>query len=347
MDATWRGRGLSLGKLVLLAVLAGVAWCALSLFASSSSASASDNPENGSGLLGAVSQTVSGVGETLSEVTGSVEPVVSTVVTTVAPAVEPLPAPAAAPVQQAVETVQATTAAVDTSTVAVVDATAGAVADVAASGPLEAAVEPAVGLAENVPVVGDVLELTGLDTALTDTAGRFDAAVAAVVGDPGPGVGSIVPALPLDGVEELAGSIDGPHLPVVPELALPLDLVAEAPSLGTPDAATPSDALSAGRTAVTSTAVGVRSATLEGTGLPSGAATSADGDSESSRDGLPGGSLGIAGSTGAGNGAPAGSAAAVAHEGSQRSIYAFTTVRSSIDDALPGAPVFDSDVSPD
>jgi hypothetical protein len=63
--------------------------------------------------------------------------------------------------------------------------------------------------------------------------------------------------------------------------------------------------------------------------------------------GLPIGSTvagGPAGATSAGSGS---ALASLAHEDPHGPLYGFSTLRTTIDDALPGAPVFDTDVSPD
>lgn len=355
MNALLRSRGLTLGRLIVIAVLAALAWCVLSLFASTSSASAD---ENGGGLLGVVGQTVSGTGEVLGGVTDAAEPVVSTVVDVVAPVAEPLPAPVAEPVGQVVDTVvttaDQTVAAVDSVAVTAVDTTLNTVADVADAGLVGQVVTPVVDLVESVPVVGAIVEGTGAGGLLTGTAGAVDSTVGTVVGTPGPSVGSIVPELPLSGVDEVVDILDpststgsGSELPVLPGIPLPV-VPSVLPVTDIPVATASAAALSSSPSRGSSGSPaghGARFAAPEGTGASVSSYTS-PADSGPSLGGAPGGFLGAAGSANAAAGA-SGPAAGLAHEDGHGSIYSFTTLRSATDDDLPGAPVFDSDVSPD
>jgi hypothetical protein len=351
MDATQSRRGLTLGRLLLLALLAGIAWCALSLFASTSSASAAEGDESGSGLLGAVTQTVSGAGAVVTGVVDAADPVVTTVVeTVVTPVAAPVPAPVAQPVGAAVEavaaTVDTTVAAVDTVAVGAVETATAAVADVADAGLVSHIAEPVVDLATSVPVVGDVIVATGLDTAVTDTASGLDDAVGAVVGQPGE-VGSVLPELPLTGVDAVAETLDPTPAVSTPNgddasVADAIDAEATDPVPG--EARLASDAPS-GRSAGPQDAEGARSGAPGGTGASTASVVSPAFDPGPSLGGVPGGALGSGSSV---SGAAAGAAAAaIGHEDAHRVPHAFTTLRTTTDDALPGAPVFDTDVSPD
>src|SRR3546814_16012828 len=92
-------------RLVLLALLASLAWCTLSLFTSSPSASADDGSSRGSGLLGVVGETREGVRNTLQQTIDGVDAVVTAVTTTVVPVVEPVVAPVPETVHQPVVTI--------------------------------------------------------------------------------------------------------------------------------------------------------------------------------------------------------------------------------------------------
>src|SRR3546814_7373898 len=130
-------------RLVLLALLASLAWCTLSLFTSSPSASADDGSSRGSGLLGVVGETLEGVGNTLQQTTDGVDAVVTAVTTAVVPVVEPVVAPVPEPVSQPVVTVlQTLTTAPDT---------AVAPADARVTAPTEPHAYPAARAAQQAP----------------------------------------------------------------------------------------------------------------------------------------------------------------------------------------------------
>ena len=185
-------------RLLLLAGGVGFAWCALTTFGQSASASAAE--DDSTGLLGAVSSTVQQTTSAVSDVIDtvepavidSVEPVVIDVVQTVAPP-PPAPAPqapaapnpAAAPapivtsVVQGVADVATTTVSgvTDTTTSALqgtadtVDAVTGVVADtttgIVSNVAVGNALDPLLAAIEGLPLLGSVVSETGL----TDTAG--------------------------------------------------------------------------------------------------------------------------------------------------------------------------------
>lgn len=326
-------------RMLLLCCGVSFLWLAMVLF-SPSSASAADDEGNG-GLLGAVSNTV-----------GEVTTVVETTVVHVADAVETV-APAAAPVTSVAptlvtpvtEAVTATTAhateAVSTTTVAVIDtttevvhATTGVVSEVAAVLPV-------------VPVVGgtvsDVVQAVPLDStlqAVTDTLGalRTLTATPSVIG-----AGNPVP-LPVAPMPSTGTVV----LPADAELAAPHTLP---PSILPVDDVTTTLLTSVGMSALQVTlgsqaSVGVALTLLSAGVVALGSLSVPAG----SPRGLWGGTGGSSGSSGSSAGSSANvlmSALVAALAALPVLIWASLRRQMLHDDALPGAPVFATDITPD
>jgi hypothetical protein len=347
-------------RLLLLAGVGGLAWAALTLL-SPASASADDGGDRSGGLLGTVSSTLSSVGDTVGATVGAVDSVVTSVTSVVvpvaAPVVAPVPAPVAQPVAEVVHAAPAVVGgvvgAVDAVATGAVDGAAQGVADLAGSAPVGTIVEPVADIVTDASVVGDLSDALGLDQVLITTAEALDGAVATVVGTPAP-VGSVLPVPPLTSLDPVAELLDGaaatlPELPQIPGIP------------GVSGTLTPALALSESRTA----ALADRSATLL-VPAPQGRTASSAWSATAMAQETAAGALAVAITvSGAGDGAPTalpgagtasgsasgqsagGGSAALGHEDFH------TTARGPIgsahldDDALPGAPVFDTDVAPD
>lgn len=341
-------------RLVLLALLASLAWCVLSLFASSPSASADDGSSRGSGLLGAVGETLEGVGGTLEQTVAGVDAAVAAVTTAVAPVAEPVVAPVPEPVsepvvavvQTATTTADSTVGATDAAIVAGIDAVASSVTEVAQAAPASDIVAPAVTLTSQVPVVADVLDRTRAGDALTGIAEGADAAVSALIGS-APPTAPLLPDLPLSGLAPVTDALTAPGPVLLPGLPLPGRVLPDRPSVAGdgplaallaapgPQEALRVDDASADRGTSVST-------------LDPGASTAAGASRAAERTGAPGLSGALAGSSasltaGGGNGG----VAALGAESGPHSATGSSSVRLPADEALPGAPVYDTDVSPD
>lgn len=204
-------------RLLLLAGGIGLAWCAVTTFGQSSSASAAE--EDPSGLLGIVSSTVQETTSLATTVIDRVEPVVVEVVEAVAP---PAPAPAPAPqtptpvvtsVIQGVANVATTvvsgvadtTASALHGTADTVDGVSGAVAGtttgIVSSISVSHALAPLLAAIDELPVLGTVTDRLGVTETLGSALGTVDSLLTAVtgtattiVGSPGqPGSGGILP----------------------------------------------------------------------------------------------------------------------------------------------------------
>jgi hypothetical protein len=365
MDVTQSRRPTRGGRLLLLALFAAIAWTVLTLFASVSSSSASEGDDPGSGLLGAVGNTLDAATSAVAETTGAVDQLVTEVTTAVTPAVQPvvspLPAPVAQPVAEVVttvtETAQTAVAHVDTAAVDAVDTATSTVTGVAGAEVVSTVVKPVVELVESAPVAGAVVETIGLGDGLNQVAAGVDGTLSTVVGS-APPVGSILPELPLTAVTDAATVIGGAGadgvdppawgvLPVLPFLPSPHQASRVAgTTVAMPSAAPgPPDALRA--RAGAPVAISGPSTPLRGLSWPADSAVQGHVDSAPFGPGLPIGSA-VAGGPASATSAGAGSAlAGLAHEDPHGPLYGFSTLRTTIDDALPGAPVFDTDVSPD
>ena len=215
-------------RLLLLAGGVGLAWCALSVLGQSSAASASEN-DDPSGLLGTISSTLQQTTSAVSGVIDAVEPVVIEVVHTVAspaPAPAPAPAPPQAPpvaaptVHSAVQGVVQSVGNAATSTVSgvtvtlataldgtagTVDAVTGVVAEtttgVLSGLSLTETVAPVLETVHGLPVVGMLVDRLGLGETLGAVVTTADELLAtltgtttAIVGAPGQsGNGVLIP----------------------------------------------------------------------------------------------------------------------------------------------------------
>lgn len=337
-------------RLLLLAGGVGLAWCALTTFGQSASASAAE--DDSSGLLGAVSSTVQQTTSAVSDVIDSVEPVVVDVVQTVAPPASTpaaqapaAPNPAAAPapivtsVVQGVADVATTTVSgvtatttsalhgtadtVDALTGVVADTTTGIVSNVSVGDVLD----PLLAAIEGLPLLGSVASETGLTDTVGSTVSVVDHLLTAVagtattiVGNPAqPSTGGILP-LP----ETLLPGDETQPIPVVQPVASAAPLTAQ-------------QALVFGGF--------FAGALIVGSVVPIMSASSTD----SGRSGWPHTPSGPSGSPAllsAGASAAAALWAALV-EFSWRAFPNGAAISSLSDDALPGAPVFATDVSPD
>lgn len=328
-------------RLLLLAGGVGLAWCALTTFGQASSASAAEDDSNG--LLGVVSSTVQQTTAVATGVLDSVEPIVVDVVHTVVP-----PAPVAqgpithvvTPVVQNVANVAATAvsgvAGTATSalngTAGTVDAVSGVVAqatsNVVAHVSVEQALAPLLAVITGLPIVGSVADQVGVTDALSPVIDAVDGLLGAVagtattiVGNPAqPGTGGILP-LP-DAL--LPGDATQP-IPVVPSGASATALTAQQTLLF--------GGLFAAALAV-GAIVPVASASSTGTGRAGSMPLAPAGPSGSPSLLTPGSSA-------------AATLWAALVEFSWHAHSAGRAALSLSDDALPGAPVFATDVSPD
>lgn len=335
-------------RFLLLAGGIGLAWCAVTTFGQSSSASAADD-ESG-GLLGVVSSTVqhttsaaASIIDTVdSTVTGAVQGLANAAIPPApAPAPQaPAPTPVVAPVIHGV--VNAATSAVSgvthTATSAIhgtadtADVVTGTVADVASSvlssASISQALAPVLAAVDGLPVLGTVTSELGVTETVVSAVDVVDGLLTAVtgtattiVGNPGqPSTGGILP-LP-DGL--LPGDPTQP-IPVVSQSTATASLTAQ-------------QALIFGGLFVGALVVGsiVPVVGASSTGSPR----------------APGWPLTPAGSAGAPvaiSSAAAGAAslwaALIEHSWRTRALNCATLFLSN--DALPGAPVFATDVSPD
>jgi hypothetical protein len=336
---------------LLLALFAGLVWCALSIFGTGGSASAHEDPaDHDPGILGTVGTVVNGLGETVGGATQAVDQVVTAVTTSVAPAaqpvVAPLPAPVAHPVADAIDTVRSdvaqATAGVDHAVTAVVDTAASTVSEIAQYAPATAVVQPVVDTATRLPVVGSGIDSLGVGALLLGAAGAVDDTVEAVVGT-APTVDGILPPPPLSGLDPILAIVRGSGTSV-----LPLPSEGPNPSIALPSAGA-SGVAPAHDTAASRGLAGVTSADLtgaRGTGASASASPAVASDADAAREGgaLPGPTA----PTGSISAAAAGAAAqALAFEHASGPYASLSTFRSHTDDALPGAPVHDTDVAPD
>ncbi|MFG6402587.1 hypothetical protein [Microbacterium sp. P04] len=347
-------------RVALLALLLGVAWCVFSLFAPSSSASAEER--DGSGLLGTVGSVVGSAGDVVGGVTDTVDEVLTGTVQAVAPVatpvVAPIPEPVAAPVAQVVTQAPAivnqAVVHVDTVATATVDAATGAVAEVADAGLVSAVVAPVTDIVTEVPVLGSLVEETGADSALDSVAGGLDGAVSDLVGS-APATVPLLPQLPtgaVDAVTEILVpspvSLPGSVFPIggIPAGIVPGSVVIPAaPGASQSGASTPSSSPSSIRfPAAHATGLSAEEAVIPGVLT---AATITDGEvpvwgSAGAAGSVPGSPASVGGSGGA-----SGLGAALAGTAPHGAHNSFSYFRVHTDDALPGAPVFDTDVAPD
>lgn len=358
VDATSSMTAARLRRLLFLAVFAGMAWCVLSLASSAESASANEGDASGSGLLGTVGSVVNGVGGAVSDTTGVVDQTLTSAVDVVAPVAEAVPvvAPVASTVREVASEVDAVVQETDTVVRDTVDATTGTVTDVAQSGIVSTVVHPVVDVVTEVPVAGTLLTQTGLADTVDTVATGVDATVSTVVGTAAPAEG-IFPELPVSALDPLSPPtvVDespgpgtdistGDHAtPVTLEIAVSTWEIAAPTVIETGAALATSGRVA---TSAPSSSLATLSAAADVSAAALGGADSVDGGD------IPwpgGGSTGLVAGGGASatGGSSATGSAATSPEPAQSRGIAFTSFRVHSDDALPGAPVFDTDVAPD
>ncbi|MFI8595174.1 hypothetical protein ACIGCK_12210 [Microbacterium sp. NPDC078428] len=159
-------------------------------------AAQADKGDDGSGLLGVVSQTVDAVEHTLGGVVQAADPAVTSVVETVAPSAPAPPAHDVAPVPPP-PSPATTVGSVAHGLASTVDTAVGGVVetvgDAAASAPVAAVVKPADELVAAAPVLSHLSSALELPTALGALAASLDDTLAAVVGSPGADAGLAIP----------------------------------------------------------------------------------------------------------------------------------------------------------
>ncbi|GAA1949737.1 hypothetical protein [Microbacterium aquimaris] len=332
-------------RVLLVALGLGLLWAAAAILLHTPSAGAAEDDD--AGLLGAATSVVEGATGAVDDVAGAT---LDTAATVVAPVVETVTEPVAkqapAPVAAVVEAVPEVVAPVVetvtqtvTTTTDVVENGAGAVAEtvetVVSSGPVSSVTTPVVELVSEVPIVGDVAEGLGVGEAITDTAAVIDTTVGTVlVGD------TTDPAPPVVVIPEL----DLPVAPAVPALpgTVPA-LIAAHVSVG--------EAAIATAVASVATAMGAAWWSQNGSWAPSAIAAAI-------------GATAVVGAAGsrlltphaAPSHAPGGNGSALGAAAAQpagmlgdtwRSLLHAGPPHSHVDDALPGAPVYDTDSTPD
>ncbi|MAP63205.1 MAG: hypothetical protein CMH34_05560 [Microbacterium sp.] len=340
-------RSLTHARRVLLVALGlGLLWAAAAILLHTPSAGAAEDDD--AGLLGAATSVVEGAtgavddvaGATLDTATTVVAPVVETVTEPVA---EQAPAPVAAVVEAVPEVVAPVVETVTqtvTTTTDVVDNGAGTVTatveSVVSSGPVSAVTTPVVELVAEVPIVGDVADGIGLGETITDTAAAIDTTVGTVLIG-----GTTDPAPPVVVIPEL----DVPMTPAVPDPsgAVPA-LIAASASVGEPGTATAlarvATAMGAAWWAQNDSWAPSAIAAAMGAAAVVGAARSRLLSPHVAPSHAPGG-------TGSAIGAAAAQPPAGMLGDTWRSLLLAGPPRSHVDDALPGAPVFDTDSTPD
>ncbi|WP_396643132.1 hypothetical protein [Microbacterium sp.] len=328
-------------RLLLLAGGVGLAWCALTTFGQSASASAAE--DDSSGLLGVVSSTVQQTTSTVTEVIDTVEPVVVDVVQTVVPPAPAPQAPAAAshtPIVQgvadaattAVSGVAGATTSALHGTADTVDGLTGVVADsttgIVSSVSIGQVLDPLLTTIEGLPLLGSVTSGTGLTHIWGSTASAVDdlltmitGTASTIVGNPAqPATGGILP-LP----DTLLPGGETQPIPMVQPVASAAPLTAQQISAF--------GGFFAGALVIGSV-VPILSASSTGSGRSGGWPQAPSGPS-----GTP--ALLSAGA------AAAATLWAALVEFSWRAHPHGAAIRTLSDDALPGAPVFATDVSPD
>lgn len=374
MDDTL-GRGApQMLRMLLFGVLAALAFVVLSFFASASSASA----DEGSGLLGAVGSTVETVADTgggaveavaepvVEPVVETASPVVESVVEPVAQVVEPVTAPVAevlpAPVAEVVTApTEVVPTVVDTvNTVGdvandTVSGTVGTVGDVvsgvAGSGLVGGVIAPVVDTVESLPVVGAVVESTGLGGVVTDVAVGVDETLPVVVGELPSSVAPVVPTVP--GGTQGGGvtvpsppSFPGLPIPGAPSVSLPGASVADLPPAVASvvrQSSSPVDAAQLARLfrdAGTASAQTVQDAAGAASITPSSPADR--GASSVTLGAASGAGAAISGSSATGGAAPA-----TADHGALSASLVLLSRGGDVDDDIPAVPVYATDVSPD
>ncbi|WP_156138930.1 hypothetical protein [Microbacterium mangrovi] len=374
MDATQTQR-LS-RPVVRVTVLAGLGalgvflWMLASLLFGGTAAHAETTASPGGGLLGgvsgtvakvtgAVTQTTTGATGAVAQTTKSVIQQTSAVADVASRAVQSSTTTVAkVPVVSAITTpvVHAVQRTVATATTRVVQPVVAPVVHAVENGVAKPLVAPVVQLVTAVPVVGDIVKTTGIDTTLTGVAGAVDTTVGTVVGGTAGAVtGSIPPVLTGPGASGSGSDPNG---------ALP-GTTPSSPSAGLPGVASPGavgavspPALSAPVDAASASAIGSTMATLTrsfaAVALVSARDVAAAWFPTSSAPAAPGSPFaGMSAQCVLGGACSFGPSGAATGALGALSILAFVAAyrawmrRREQDDRVPHAPVYATDTSPD
>ena len=344
MDAVARRSAFPALRLLGLAFLATLVWVVLSLSLSTSSASAND--DSGSGLLGAISGTVNDTTGAVGGLVGTVDDTVASVVQVVEPVAAPvtsvIPAPVSEPIRvvsdTAVDAVNTVVEHVDDTAASAVDTVTETVSQVAEAEVVGTIVDPVVETVVSVPVVGAVVSNTGLDDLLTGAADTVDHVVPGVIGSPGP-TAPLIPGLPGSAVEEGVDTVS-PATPAPGILPLDDSVVPaqpEAVDVSQPVAAVADDnPAERVRTAFAATAAPTTGDSSVHAGTPTPSPVT-----HGLGDGIPGSSSASLTSGGSGP------SAARLDDRAAAPVFVLLFRSALVDDDLPGAPTFATDVSPD
>ncbi|MBP3976821.1 hypothetical protein [Microbacterium sp. BLY] len=353
MDARTTRRGVPTA--VLWGGLGALAWAALTVLTGGGSAQADEQPKGPlDSLTSVVSETVTAV--TKPVVSDVVAPVVNQVATpvvqeVVAPVVQQVVAPVvretAAPVQQAapevVQTVTETVAQVPVvgdTTAPVLDAVADTaeavvepVTDLLGSAPVSQITDPVLDLVGGLPIVGGIVVDSGAIDLVGDVVGVLDGTTGLIGGIAEETVPPVLEALtPQDPASPPAAP--GGGVPV----AAPLIRGAVTPAPSTPVTASTARA-GQDSALLAASAAAVASAP--------GEADAAPGDPSPEPFGAPPGAPSIPASSSATSAGGLSAAHARLGDTGVTPLRAWERVSGAVDDALPGAPVADTDVSPD
>jgi hypothetical protein len=197
-----------------LSALGVFLWMLASLLFGSSAAHADTTTAPGDGLLGGVTGTVSkvtdAVAQTATSATAAVAGTTKNVVDAASPVVQKTTATVAKiPIVGAITAPVVKTAQRTVKTVAtkVVEPVLAPVVTTVESGVAKPIVAPVVQLVGSVPVVGDLVKATGLDSTLTGVAGAIDSTVGTVVGGTTDIVtGTVIPVLSGDPTASTPGA---------------------------------------------------------------------------------------------------------------------------------------------
>lgn len=302
-----RGRA-HLLRVLLLSVGVALLWTLITLFAQSSpSSAAEDDGKTGKGLLGAVPSTVNHVTGAVASTVGEVGTITKTVVKAAEPVTKPVLAVAPQPVRETVKTVVKKTVATVDKTTAAVDTTVRTVTDKTLTTVSD--------VVAKTPVVGD---LVGSPAPLTPVIPPVES----VLPDLDPVLGT-TPDAPAPGAPLPADAV--PTTPVAPTVAAPAT-----------DAVTTSEVAFGASVVDAWHAIGATTATVAASALT--AALPALG-------GLP---VDMPSSAPASTGALVLTFGAMAILVVARPRFAASFFRTSgpRNDALPGAPVYETDTSP-
>lgn len=348
MDTTVRTTSRLLGSLVACAGAAlGIA--ALSVFFGGSSAHAAERP---TGLLDPLISTIDSVTSPVTTtvgdlVTGTVDDVVTPLVQVLAPVGPSVTAPAAATLETTVDPlveVVASLPVVGPPTATAVSGTVNsavtgvaAVSELATSllgdDPVDRLTQPLLSTLHELPVAGDLVRV--LDPILAPGIDGVDS----ILGSLGETVTVVID--PVAGIEVIDPSI--PAQPVGPAVPDPSDSSGDPPGISRDDPVSPGEPLAEARAPAPPPLAQTRSGPVAISEAASGPA-SAPGDADPLAV-PPVSSSPISPTAGSGGGS--GGTAATVADAAPLSPRAWECANGASDDALPPAPVFDTDASPD